>query len=467
LRPQHRTLELVKYGEFGIGMVAARGAESTATQLVAGQWRDLGVSASRLRLAPTLLTGMSFRWRRHAHGDDCVFAGVLGADAYELRETEASVEFRLVSAKPSAGAEARLRAHLSLDRGLDVCEWHARVQDPPECFARACAALGGVRVLHINSRLEALVTFVGSANNNIKRNMQMVEALCAHFAGARIETLEALDSGDGASASADVKPLAHSQSLTPDRNSKSDRSTTSEHTPPPIPDEPSSSPEPTRRSAPTSSTEPTARAHYRFPTVAELCSLSEQELWALGWGYRAPRLHKLARQLEERGGERFLDDLERVPEAEARAALCELCGVGRKVADCILLFSYGRGGCVPVDTHCLQLAQTRLLPAIKGLSLTAGVYERIVARFHELFGEEYAGWAFMVGAALLTLTLTLTFIVGRVGLRGTRALRRQGGLCPRCPVLCGERLPVPGWAFMVGTPRPAVGEAACARMGTH
>ena len=37
----------------------------------------------------------------------------------------------------------------------------------------AAAAIPGVRVLTIE-RLEALITFMGSANNNIKRNMQMV-----------------------------------------------------------------------------------------------------------------------------------------------------------------------------------------------------------------------------------------------------------------------------------------------------
>ncbi|KAG8468581.1 hypothetical protein KFE25_013664 [Diacronema lutheri] len=305
---------------------------------MAREWRDLDVPAARLRLAPTLLSGMSFRWRRRA--SDGVFEGVLGADAYELRETERSVQFRVLSAAPAVDAEARLRAHLSLDRGVDVHSWLTRLRAPPPCFAAAASALGGVRVLTVD-KLEAVVAFMGSANNNIKRNMQMVEALCAAFDSSRVPLGDDITDAGGAS------------------------------------------PNP-------------AAQHFRFPTVAQLLELTVEQLWALGWGYRAPRLHKLVRELAERGSERYLESLASLPEHEARVALCELSGVGRKVADCVLLFAYAHDGCVPVDTHCLQLAQTRILPSIRGLSLTPAVYIRIVARFHELFGASHAGWAFMV-----------------------------------------------------------------------
>jgi len=46
------------------------------------------------------------------------------------------------------------------------------------------------------------------------------------------------------------------------------------------------------------------------------------------------------------------------PVAESQAALCELPGVGRKTAACVLLFSYGLRD-VPVDTHVGRVA-TRL-----------------------------------------------------------------------------------------------------------
>ena len=51
------------------------------------------------------------------------------------------------------------------------------------------------------------------------------------------------------------------------------------------------------------------------------------------------------------------DDLGWLAEAplpEARARLCELPGVGRKTAACVLLFSYGRPD-IPVDTHVYRV----------------------------------------------------------------------------------------------------------------
>jgi endonuclease-3 len=53
------------------------------------------------------------------------------------------------------------------------------------------------------------------------------------------------------------------------------------------------------------------------------------------------------------------DDLawmEEAPLDEARDYLCELPGVGRKTAACVLLFAYGRPD-VPVDTHVYRVGQ--------------------------------------------------------------------------------------------------------------
>ena len=50
--------------------------------------------------------------------------------------------------------------------------------------------------------------------------------------------------------------------------------------------------------------------------------------------------------------------MEEAPLEEARDYLCDLPGVGRKTAACVLLFSYGRPE-VPVDTHVYRVG-TRL-----------------------------------------------------------------------------------------------------------
>ena len=61
---------------------------------------------------------------------------------------------------------------------------------------------------------------------------------------------------------------------------------------------------------------------------------------------KAPRIQDILRAL----GEDDLSRLEHEPLSAARDELCELPGVGRKTAACVLLFSYGLPD-VPVDTH--------------------------------------------------------------------------------------------------------------------
>ena len=78
--------------------------------------------------------------------------------------------------------------------------------------------------------------------------------------------------------------------------------------------------------------------HYTFPSVSQLSQLSEQTLLGLGWGYRSHRLCALSTQLLALGGEAWLDTLPANRDEEAvRGSLCQLSGVGRKVADCAML----------------------------------------------------------------------------------------------------------------------------------
>jgi N-glycosylase/DNA lyase len=160
-----------------------------ACQGKTSDWRDLHAPPEQLRLAPTLLSGMSFRWRVTPAD---TFIGVLGDRIYELRETAAGAEYRTHGAAPRDddvdAARELLRRHLSLDRGPrepaagSEGAWAAigaSVSSGTEPSAvaahhgRCAAVLPGVRVLTIGTPLEALVTFMGSANNSIKRNMQV------------------------------------------------------------------------------------------------------------------------------------------------------------------------------------------------------------------------------------------------------------------------------------------------------
>ncbi|MFT3831303.1 MAG: DNA glycosylase [Opitutaceae bacterium] len=91
---------------------------------------------------------------------------------------------------------------------------------------------------------------------------------------------------------------------------------------------------------------------HALPTWARLAQLREEELRACSLGFRARYVTETARFLRERPG--WLARVERAPYPEAKAALCELPGVGDKVADCVLLFGARRLGAFPVDVWILR-----------------------------------------------------------------------------------------------------------------
>lgn len=86
---------------------------------------------------------------------------------------------------------------------------------------------------------------------------------------------------------------------------------------------------------------------FAFPSAEQIAALTEVELRACKMGFRAPYLLQAARQVAV--GKMDLAGLERLSLAEARAQLLRLDGVGRKIADCVLLFAYDFPEAFPVD----------------------------------------------------------------------------------------------------------------------
>jgi len=84
-----------------------------------------------------------------------------------------------------------------------------------------------------------------------------------------------------------------------------------------------------------------------FPTAARLADATESELRGCKMGFRAPFVLAAAKAVAS--GELDLAHLHELPTTEARAALMGLHGVGRKIADCMLLFAYGKQDAFPVD----------------------------------------------------------------------------------------------------------------------
>jgi len=104
---------------------------------------------------------------------------------------------------------------------------------------------------------------------------------------------------------------------------------------------------------------------------------------------------KLPRCFEKKGGEDWLMKLRQKSLTEVQAELITLYGVGRKVADCVALFSLDKLDAVPIDTHVWQIAcrdYASLLPALTNKSLNKRVYTQVGDFFRGRFGA-LAGWA--------------------------------------------------------------------------
>ncbi len=89
-----------------------------------------------------------------------------------------------------------------------------------------------------------------------------------------------------------------------------------------------------------------------FPSASRLAEATEKELRACKMGFRAPYLLAAARKIA--GGQLDLRALQDMPMIRARSELMELPGVGRKIADCVLLFAYGFHSAFPVDVWVMK-----------------------------------------------------------------------------------------------------------------
>ena len=93
---------------------------------------------------------------------------------------------------------------------------------------------------------------------------------------------------------------------------------------------------------------------HAFPTREALAGLSPDDLAPLRAGYRAPYLIAAAQAAVS--GALSFDALRAMSTEEARRSIMQLRGVGRKVADCFLLFGLHKMDAFPVDTWMKKAA---------------------------------------------------------------------------------------------------------------
>ncbi|EPQ58306.1 DNA glycosylase [Gloeophyllum trabeum ATCC 11539] len=273
---------------------------------------------------------------------------------------------------------AWIRDYFQLD--VDLVALYNSWADRDPVFRKFRDRFEGIRMLR-QDPWENLISFICSSNNNIVRITKMITSLCDRFS-PRLLSLPPPDPYP-----ASVSPL--SPPATPSR------------TPSP----------PFSSDVLTAPNGDDLRAYHPFPSPSALASSSvAATLRTLGFGYRAEYVQKTAQMLV---GGHFLDSgnsatpdewlrtLRDMPTTEARDALLRFMGVGRKVADCVLLMSLDKNEVVPVDTHVHHIAMKHYgVGSSKGKSsgkipITPKIYDEVNAKLAQVWGD-YAGWAHSV-----------------------------------------------------------------------
>jgi N-glycosylase/DNA lyase len=127
------------------------------------------------------------------------------------------------------------------------------------------------------------------------------------------------------------------------------------------------------------------RKVHAFPSPARIAELSEQDLRACALGYRAKNLLATAQLVA--GGEANLEAWADLTDESLRERLCELPGVGAKVANCVMLFAYERLRAFPIDVWIERVLRQKYFPRkrkVTALQLRA---------FCETYFGEHGGYA--------------------------------------------------------------------------
>ncbi|NBR84019.1 MAG: hypothetical protein EB141_07290 [Verrucomicrobia bacterium] len=274
-------------------------------------------------LAATLASGQAFRWRPMGDAWEGIVAGRW------VRLHQAGDDLRAECAVPQADWHW-LRDYLQLD--VDLAAVVATFPDD-EPMRASVAACRGLRLLR-QEPWECLVSFICSSTKQIVQIQQIIALLCERF-------------GEAIPVAADVRRL-------------------------------SSNAEGAMRNAEWKAVPPdvVGDSVFAFPSAARLAACSEAELRTCKMGFRAPYILAAAKAVAT--GQLDLSLLQNLSTAEARAALMNLHGVGRKIADCVLLFAYGKQDAFPVDVWVrralIELYFPRRRPSEKRLAHFANTH---------------------------------------------------------------------------------------------
>ena len=127
---------------------------------------------------------------------------------------------------------------------------------------------------------------------------------------------------------------------------------------------------------------------FSFPSPDALARTTERELRKCGLGYRAKNLLATAKRVAS--GETDLDSWRALSERQLRDHLCELPGVGMKVANCVMLFAYERIAAFPIDVWIERVLRESYF--IRGRKVTSKAMAEFVANYfgaHGGYAQQY------------------------------------------------------------------------------
>ena len=217
-------------------------------------------------LDQTLDCGQCFRFDKLPDG---AWHGVAGRHPLTLGKSGEEILLHGISLEEY---EAFWRGYFDIDRDYEAIR-RSYLTHP--ALSQCAMYAPGIRILRQDA-WEALISFIISQNNNIKRIKGIIARLCGLF-GDQIE-----DSVD-----------------------------------------------------------------FAFPEPQRLAALEESDLAPLRAGWRAGYILDAARKTAN--GEIDLARIAEMPLDDARTALRTICGVGPKVADCVLLYGMSRTDAFPLD----------------------------------------------------------------------------------------------------------------------
>jgi N-glycosylase/DNA lyase len=122
-----------------------------------------------------------------------------------------------------------------------------------------------------------------------------------------------------------------------------------------------------------------------FPPPDRIAKLTEPDLRACALGYRAKNLLATARLISS--GKVDLEQWKELPDDSLRASLCELPGVGAKVANCVMLFAYERLRAFPIDVWIERVLRQKYFPGKRKITAAQ------LRSFSETYFGEHGGYA--------------------------------------------------------------------------